>query len=95
MNTMELIERAEITYRQLDYWVRSGYIKPMGEQFPGMGHAREFSWVQVQIATQMARLIKVGFTPVAAARIASPDSRARDAAIAALTQGWDSMEECA
>lgn len=92
---MELVQHTGVSYRQLDYWIRAGYVKPMGDPGPGTGNAREFSWVQVQIATWMARLVKAGFTPAAAARIASPDTQACQAALAALQAGWNSTEESA
>lgn len=58
-----------ITYRQLDYWVRQGYIKPKPGA-TGTGHTRDFSDHEIAVAARMARLIDRGFTPKAAARIA-------------------------
>lgn len=92
MNAPELAEHAGVTYRQLDYWVRAGYVKAKpGHQ--GSGHLREFSYVQSQQCAWMARLVKAGFTVDKAAAMAHGDKQARMAAMAALTDGW--LEESA
>lgn len=64
-----------ITYRQLDYWVRQGYLKPRGGH-PGTGFSRAFSDEERRIAVAMARCVRAGFTPVAAARVARAACRA-------------------
>lgn len=43
LNSKELTELVGITYRQLDYWCRQGYIHPIGNDTPGSGKQRRFS----------------------------------------------------
>ena len=61
-----------ITYRQLDYWERKGYLRPHGRPrlTNGSGFPREFSDTEVAIAENMRALIDVGFTVSAASYIA-------------------------
>jgi DNA-binding transcriptional MerR regulator len=81
----ELAKHAGITYRQLDFWVRAGYVTPTGGE--GTGHARDFSWVQCQMVAWMARLVKAGFKPAAAAELVR-SGEAREKAAQALLSGW-------
>lgn len=67
MRSPELCRRAEISYRQLDYWTRRGYIRPVGEdedkaRFPGSGAQREYSEGMMLKARWMGCLIKLGFS---------------------------------
>jgi hypothetical protein len=59
---------ADPTYRQLDHWVRKGYLRPYHEG--GTGNPREWPVREWAIAMQMKRLIDAGFTPAAAAEAA-------------------------
>ncbi len=58
-----------ITYRQLDYWTRVGYIAAENPDC-GPGHARRWSDAELTIALRMGRLSKIGVTLALAARIA-------------------------
>jgi DNA-binding transcriptional MerR regulator len=53
-----------ITYRQLDYWTRSGRIS--GTDNPGSGYHREYTGEQLLAVGYAASLIEAGFTPGAA-----------------------------
>jgi DNA-binding transcriptional MerR regulator len=60
-----------LSYRQLDYWTRRGYLRtrnPHGKR--GSGYPHEYSDDELDVAVRMARLIDRGFTAKAAARIA-------------------------
>ncbi len=92
MNAVELAVQADVTYKRIDYWIRCGYIKPIAEARPGTGHVREFTYVQVQVCLWMARLVKVGFTPAAAAKLAT-SGEARNRATGALMAGWGPTTE--
>ena len=58
-----------ITYRQLDYWVWQGYLRP-ADPTPGTGVPREWPEAELEIARRMGRLTTAGLTPAAAAVIA-------------------------
>lgn len=51
-----LCDAAEITYRQLDYWVRLGLIEPIGPRCPGSGAQRRFTSREVRVCCAIARL---------------------------------------
>lgn len=55
-----------ITYRQLDYWARRGYLRPING-FSGSGRDREWPPAEVTIARRMGRLTAAGISPGQAA----------------------------
>ena len=62
-----------ITYRQLDYWTRCGYLRPgqrANMRGDGIGYAREWSESELTVAAAMGRLIRLGLLPHVAARVA-------------------------
>lgn len=59
---------AGLSYRQVDYWARRGYLRPLGGG--GSGNYRTWPESEVQIGLRMAILIQGGYTPAAAARLA-------------------------
>ncbi|PZF11742.1 hypothetical protein DEI98_06380 [Curtobacterium sp. MCLR17_034] len=64
-----VMNEAGISYRQLDVWVRSGYLHPTtttGEAFAD----RVWPEDEALIAIEMGRLTRGGFTVSAAARLA-------------------------
>ena len=65
MNSTELCAAAGITYRQLDYWTRVGYLTPATEAH-GSGSQRKWDSSMLFKAKQMARLTKAGLLPVTA-----------------------------
>lgn len=54
-----------LTYRQLDYWCRCGWLRPLVAR-PGSGTRRVFPPEELRVATLMAALTKVGVLPAAA-----------------------------
>ena len=64
----ELRVRAGISYRQLDYWVRCGYVP--GVDAVGQGHTREFTACAERRIVLLGRLTRAGFTPLRAVQIA-------------------------
>lgn len=58
-----------MTYRQLDYWVREGYIKPTAindgaiNATPGTGKSRVWVGRDVEIAEVFTQLVAIGFKP--------------------------------
>jgi len=47
-----------LTYRQVDYWARLGYLRP--EHAGGSGNRRIWPPAELEVARQMGRLIAVG-----------------------------------
>jgi DNA-binding transcriptional MerR regulator len=58
-----------ITYRQLDYWTRKGYV-PSSSPTPGSGHARAFTFPELLMLRLVGLLLEAGFTVTAAFDVA-------------------------
>lgn len=58
----------EPTYRQLDHWVRRGWLSPVGGN--GTGHRREWPARERRVALVMKRLTEAGFQVETAADVA-------------------------
>lgn len=67
---------SEPTYRQLDYWVRRGYLHPVG----GVGHGNPRDWPlsELRVARAMAVLTEAGLTVKAAHDIARSRAAANE-----------------
>lgn len=57
-----LVEIHGVTSRQVDFWVRQGYLLP-GQPAPASGNARQWPEEEIRVAQLMARLVACGFTP--------------------------------
>lgn len=64
-----MVRRTGLTYRQLDYWTRLGYLVA-DENRPGSGNVRTFHPGEVAVGTIMRRLVTAGLIVEAAAFIA-------------------------
>jgi DNA-binding transcriptional MerR regulator len=62
---------AGVTYRQLGYWCRTGFIPGVERRSPGTGRKRFFSSTQVMLIAYAAALSEAGFTVAAAFEIAT------------------------
>lgn len=59
----ELINRAGITYRQLDYWTRTGLLVTVDEiADPGSGYSRYYDLAQVRRARAISELLSIGMS---------------------------------
>lgn len=87
MNTAELAQRAGLTYRQVDYYVRTGRLKPQGEAEPGTGYSRDFSEAEVLVAVRLAKLLRAGVGLPEAAKAARGNEKA-------LRLLREALEEC-
>lgn len=74
MNSNQVCVRADISYRQLDNWVRRGHLKPIGGE--GIGNQRDFPAKEVTVAERMGALTRLGVTPELACAIARGDRAA-------------------
>lgn len=54
---------AGITYRQLDYWARTGVLRPTVAEARGSGTQRLYSLADVHVATAVAELVRCGMPP--------------------------------
>lgn len=61
---------AGLTYRQLDYWFRTGLIHAVGGNTPGSGYSRKWTEAERSVALTMIRLIKAGIGPHTAVKVA-------------------------
>lgn len=57
------------TYRQLDHWVRRGWLHPT-DPAPGNGYRRDWPHLEMQVAALMRRLTAAGININVAARLA-------------------------
>lgn len=55
--TVEFARAAGITYRQADYWIRQGILRPIGEGRPGSGARREWDEHEIRVARVVAAVI--------------------------------------
>lgn len=58
-----------ISYRQLDYWVRQGWLRPERDR-RGTGVPRRWPEAELAVARRMVRLTAAGFPPALAHRFA-------------------------
>lgn len=67
--SVQLVDELGISYRQLDYWIRQGWLTPHNAH-SGSGSQRDFRGSELTVAKRMGRLVAIGFHPALAARIA-------------------------
>lgn len=60
VTSTELRDQADITYRQLDYWTRTGLLIPIHDPTPGSGWLRTFPVSQVERAHAIHQLLEAG-----------------------------------
>lgn len=77
---VEIVHRLGGSYRQLDFWVRRGYLR-VPQHRPGSGYPRVWEPAEVAIAAAMLRLVAAGFTVASAARIAREGEPTRAARV--------------
>ena len=85
MTSEALVARAGITYRQLDWWTRRGYLKPDHDwegRHSGTGTPREWMQEECRVAMAMGRLVQAGLRVDVAHRVAR--SGTEDGVLAAL-----------
>lgn len=65
-----------VTYRQLNWWVRQGYLRPANPH-PGSGTRRIWSSDELRVGARMAALVAAGLLPRLAAEAARVGSDVR------------------
>jgi hypothetical protein len=68
MTTVEVAALIRVSYRQLDYWVRNGYLIVNGSK-PGSGFARHFTPDDVLRARAFGAMLHAGVVPSALAGV--------------------------
>lgn len=63
VTSQDLCIHAGITYRQLDYWCRTGLLVPYTDPTPGSGTPRYFEQTAVDLAVTVRRLLEAGLQP--------------------------------
>lgn len=71
LSSIEVCRRARITYRQLDYWVRTGVVEPTVDA-RGSGTQRRFTPAVAEHVVTLARYLRMGLA-LDAARAAAED----------------------
>lgn len=61
LSSVTVADRAGITYRMLDHWVRAGYVTCQHNPLPGSGHQRAWTATEAAHVARMADLIRAGF----------------------------------
>ena len=69
MSSQEAMNQAGITWRQLDHWTRLGLVRTE-ERIKASGYRRTYVMPEVHIMWVMGRLVRNGFDPSRAAKIA-------------------------
>lgn len=63
MTGAQVMQRAGINYRQLDYWTRAGYVPdPEKVTYLGSGYPRDYTLRQCHHIVALARLVRAGIT---------------------------------
>jgi hypothetical protein len=70
LTSSDLLDRAGISYRQLDYWTRAGILNPTNGGDPGSGRRRFYPTTELTIACLMRDLLEAGLNPRAAHTLA-------------------------
>lgn len=66
VTSVELVQRAGISYRQLDYWTRTGRLTASTAATPGSGNARFYPAGEIAVARLIKRLLNGGVAITAA-----------------------------
>jgi DNA-binding transcriptional MerR regulator len=69
VTTQAVVAATGVTYRQLDYWARCGYVRPKHEG-AGSGVWRRWSERELHVAELIGRLTRAGVVLEVAARVA-------------------------
>lgn len=73
LSTDLIVRQTGMTFRQIDYWCRQGYLRTENKR-TGTGVHRVFSLEEAAVARMMAELVRCGFKPESACKLARGDS---------------------
>lgn len=88
----EMTNRAGITYRQLDFWTRCGYLHCLNADEAAHGVPRLYAENQARLAAVMKQLSDIGVAPRQAAPIAARLIAENRAEVGALVISWKEAE---
>jgi len=91
--TSSIVDLTGATYRQINYWITNGYIKPLvvhqGPSQPrpnkGSGNHHLFDECEVKVAWLIAHLVEQGMAPIKAGPLARDLMDNGEAVMGALT----------
>jgi DNA-binding transcriptional MerR regulator len=69
LSSSEVCDLAGISYRQLDYWTRTGHAPGESRRRTGSGNRRRWSERQAAVLAVMARLVETGARPSECAEV--------------------------
>lgn len=87
---------ADVSYRQLDYWARTGLLEPSVRNVSGSGHQRLYSFRDVLVLKVVKRLLDAGVSlqQIRVAVTALRGHKVRDLADITLMSDGASVYEC-
>lgn len=85
MRMREILDRYDITYRQLDSWTTSGYLGN-DKKNSGTGSTRDWDAMEIKVLERMLGLVKAGVKAAAASEIAKGDEEKFEQLYLALTK---------
>lgn len=89
--TLSIVEITGATYRQVNYWVAQGYLRPTpvhvgsDPRSSGIGNRMIFEAHEVRVAWLMGHLVQQGMAPANAAPIARELADVGESTVGALT----------
>jgi hypothetical protein len=94
--SMEVVDAAGLTYRQIDYAVKRGFLNPgRRHDRTGTGFARIWPRGELDVACRMGLLVGAGVALEVAAVVARSGEARTEAVLAALRPGPSLSEACA
>jgi hypothetical protein len=63
LSSAEVVELADITYRQLDYWTRQRWVV-CTPQWPGSGQTRTYTLDEAKRVALMGKMVAAGIPPL-------------------------------
>ncbi|MDE2096425.1 MAG: MerR family transcriptional regulator [Patescibacteria group bacterium] len=62
LSTQQVCALIGVTYRQLDYWTRTGHVRAIDDSCPGSGQRRAYSVDEVAKVRLIKRFLDMGMT---------------------------------
>lgn len=92
IETTRAAHNAGISYRRIDHWIASGWVKA-DHAHPGTGNPRRMTEHEAAVVHLMARLVAAGVAPVTASRLSRALWDGEEARLTdALVVGWQPMQ---
>lgn len=63
VTSVEICELCVVSYRQVDYWTRAGYLQTIGKNEPGSGRHRVYAKAELRVARALRVLVALQGSP--------------------------------